>query len=79
MNLTFKGNFGELDLKIDGKTATGVYQKSGTITGEFLQNKFIGKWQNKEMEGLIEFTILNDKLEGTWKKGLDPGPMNGKW
>ena len=31
------------------------------------------------MEGLIEFTIVDGQLNGTWKKGLDKGPMRGKW
>lgn len=49
------------------------------LKGEFINNTFKGQWKNKDMEGLVEFTITDDTLEGNWKKGLDPGPMKGKW
>ena len=77
--MRFKGNFGNLELSIDGKTATGVYQKDGELFGEFIDNTFNGKWKNKGFEGLVEFTIVDNELNGTWKKGLEPGPMKGKW
>ena len=31
------------------------------------------------MEGLVQFTVVDGQLNGTWKKGLDKGPMRGKW
>ena len=77
--MKFKGNFGELTLNINGTAATGTYQENGTLKGEFINNTFKGQWENKDLEGLVEFTITNDKLEGNWKKGLEPGPMKGKW
>jgi hypothetical protein len=77
--MTFHGNMGELKLKITGTKATGTYQGNGTLDGFFLDNTFKGQWKNKGMEGLVQFTILNNKLEGTWKKGLEAGPMKGKW
>jgi hypothetical protein len=77
--LKFKGNFGELTLNINGIVATGTYQENGVLKGEFINNTFKGQWENKGMEGLVEFTIADDKLEGNWKKGLEPGPMKGKW
>ncbi len=77
--MKFKGNFGELTLNINGTEATGTYQENGTLKGEFINNTFKGQWENKDLEGLVEFTITNDKLEGNWKKGLEPGPMKGKW
>ena len=77
--MKFKGNFGELTLNINGTVATGTYQENGTLKGEFINNTFKGQWKNKGMEGLVEFTITDDKLEGNWKKGLELGPMKGKW
>ena len=77
--MKFKGNFGELTLNINGTAATGTYQENGTLKGEFINNTFKGQWENKGLEGLVEFTITDDKLEGNWKKGLEPGPMKGKW
>lgn len=77
--MNFKGNFGELTLIINGTEATGTYQEKGVLKGEFINNTFKGQWENKGMEGLVEFTITNGKLEGNWKKGLELGPMKGKW
>jgi hypothetical protein len=77
--MKFKGNFGELTLNINGTEATGTYQENGTLKGEFVNNTFKGQWENKGMEGLVEFTIIDNKLEGNWKKGIEPGPMKGKW
>lgn len=78
-NYKFKGNFGELILNVNGTEATGTFQKNGTLKGAFINNTFKGQWENKGLEGLIEFTITGDKLEGNWKKGLEPGSMKGKW
>lgn len=77
--LNFKGNFGTLILSVSEHTASGFYQNGGELSGEFINNSFNGKWKNKGFEGLIEFSIINDELIGTWKKGLDKGPMKGKW
>lgn len=78
MGLIFKGNFGELDLVVEGEKAVGAYQE-GTLEGSFIDDKFEGIWQNKGLEGRVEFTITDGKLKGTWKKGLEAGPMRGKW
>jgi hypothetical protein len=77
--MKFKGNFGELTLNINGTEATGNYQENGTLKGEFVNNTFKGQWENKGMEGLVEFTIKDNKLEGNWKKGIEAGPMKAKW
>ncbi len=77
--MKFKGNFGELTLIINGTEATGTYQENGTLKGQFVNNTFTGQWENKGMEGLVEFTITDGKLVGNWKKGLEAGPMKGKW
>jgi len=77
--MRFKGNFGILELSIDGKNVTGVYQKDGELSGELIDNIFKGKWKNKGFEGLVEFTIIDNELTGSWKKGMESGPMKGKW
>lgn len=77
--ITFNGNMGELTLKIKGTEASGTYQENGTLNGVFLDNTFKGHWKNKGMEGIVQFTISDNKLEGTWKKGFEAGPMKGKW
>jgi hypothetical protein len=80
MRYTLKGNFGKMDFVFDeeGK-ASGSYQKSGSITGTFTHQRFQGTWQNKGLEGLVEFSITDGILEGNWKKGMEPGPMRSKW
>lgn len=77
--MKFKGNFGELELSIDGHVATGKYQENGTLSGEYTDNIFKGLWHNKGLSGLIEFSIIDGKLDGRWKKGIEPGPMKSKW
>ena len=77
--MKFKGNFGELELSIDGHVATGIYQENGTLSGEYTDNNFKGVWHNKGLSGLIEFSIIDGKLDGRWKKGIEPGPMKSKW
>jgi hypothetical protein len=77
--MKFKGNFGELELSIDGHAATGKYQENGTLSGEYTDNIFKGVWHNKGLSGLIEFSIIDGKLDGKWKKGLEPGAMKSKW
>ena len=80
MRFTLKGNFGKMDFVSDeeGKVS-GSYQKSGSITGTFTHQRFQGTWQNKGLEGLVEFSITDGILEGNWKKGMEPGPMRSKW
>ena len=80
MRYTLKGNFGKMDFVSDeeGK-ASGSYQKSGSITGTFTHQRFQGTWQNKGLEGLVDFSITDGVLEGNWKKGMEPGPMRSKW
>ena len=77
--MKFKGNFGELTLSIGGTIAIGQYQENGEIKGEFINNIFKGQWKNKGIEGLVEFTISEGKLNGKWKKGIEPGLMKGSW
>lgn len=77
--LKFKGNFGTLILSVSEHNASGVYQNGGELSGEFINNSFKGEWRNKGMEGLVQFTVIDGQLNGTWKKGLEKGPMKGKW
>ena len=77
--MRFKGNFGELELSIEGNVANGKYQENGTLSGEYTDNVFKGVWHNKGLSGLIEFSIIDGKLDGRWKKGIEPGPMKSKW
>ena len=80
MKHTFKGNFGTLELVVDDNgNANGTYQKDGTLKGTYIDGNFKGEWRNKGMEGLVQFTVVDGQLNGTWKKGLDKGPMRGKW
>ena len=80
MRYTLKGNFGKMDFISDDEgKASGSYQKSGSITGTFTHQRFQGTWQNKGLEGLVEFSITDGVLEGNWKKGMEPGPMRSKW
>ena len=57
----------------------GQYQDGGMLEGYFIDGEFKGEWRNKGMEGLVQFTVVNGQLNGAWKKGLDNGPMKGKW
>jgi len=86
-DMKFTGNFGTLNLTIesDGNAMGQYYTKTqkpwdgGTLAGDFKNGEFIGEWRNKGMEGLINFTVADDKLNGVWKEGLDKGAMRGKW
>ncbi|MDC0230463.1 hypothetical protein OAK19_00720 [Aureispira] len=80
MKYTFKGNFGLMELTVDlDGNASGTYQKKGSLSGSFKNEKFSGSWKNKGLEGLVDFTISDGILEGNWKKGKEPGPMRSKW
>jgi hypothetical protein len=79
-NLKFEGNFGTLNLTVESDGyAMGQYQDGGMLEGYFIDGEFKGEWRNKGMEGLVQFTVVNGQLNGAWKKGLDNGPMKGKW
>ena len=75
----YTGNFGELTLQIDGVKVTGTYANDGKLEGTLDGVNFEGTWTNKSESGLIQFDLSNNKLEGSWKKGMDDGPMKGKW
>lgn len=79
-NLKFEGNFGVINLTVESDGyAMGQYQDGGMLEGDFINGEFIGEWRNKGMQGLVKFTVVDGQLNGNWKKGLDKGPMKGKW
>ena len=80
MNYTFKGNFGTLELVVDDNgNASGTYQEGGTLSGIYKDGEFEGEWENKGMQGLVKFTVKEDRLNGKWKKGKESGAMRGEW
>lgn len=79
-NLKFEGNFGTINLTVESDGyAMGQYQDGGMLEGDFIDGEFKGEWRNKGMQGLVQFSVVDGQLNGTWKKGLDKGPMRGKW
>lgn len=80
VNMKFAGNFGTLNFTVESDGhAMGQYQDSGMLEGSFEDGTFEGEWKNKGMEGLIKFNVSDGILNGSWKKGLEPGAMRGKW
>lgn len=66
--------------EVKNGTITGTYNNStltGTLEGNFLSATFHNSKVNAV--GLIELTFNENGFEGKWKKGLEPGPMRGKW
>ena len=79
-SFTYQGNFGELVLSVEANgQANGTYQDGGSLSGVLTGGEFKGTWKNKGMEGLLEFTLSESSLNGNWKKGMEAGPMRGKW
>ena len=61
-------------------TIHGVYKDSaltGTLDGNVLKATFINSKVNAV--GLMEITFNETGFDGKWKKGIEPGPMKGKW
>ena len=79
-NLKFEGNFGTLNLTVESDGyAMGQYQDGGMLEGYFIDGEFKGEWRNKGMEGLVQFTVKEGRLNGKWKKGKETGAMRGEW
>ena len=59
---------------------TGSYPNA-TLTGTLLGNVLSATFHNTAVNtvGLIELTFNENGFEGKWKKGLEQGPMRGKW
>tara|TARA_Y100000385_G_scaffold39678_1_gene36899 strand:+ start:54 stop:980 length:927 start_codon:yes stop_codon:yes gene_type:complete len=77
--IDYKCSFGIVKITIDGDKCTGSYQKNGEFNGSIDGNIVKATWNNEGQEGLIVLDLSDDKLAGKWKKGLDDGPMRGKW
>ena len=50
---------------------------SGSLEGDVLKATFHNSKVNTA--GLIEITFQEKGFSAKWKKGLEPGPMRGKW
>jgi hypothetical protein len=66
----------------EGKKGTinGTYRDgtlSGTLEGNVLNATFHNKKANAS--GLMEITFTENGFTAKWKKGIEPGPMKGKW
>ena len=61
-------------------TVTGEYN-SGTISGTLVGNVLKGTYQNNKNKGvgLINFEFHDNGFDAQWRRGLEPGPMRGKW
>ena len=66
--------------EVKNGTITGTYNNS-TLTGTLEGNVLSATFHNIKVNavGLIELTFNENGFEGKWKKGLEPGPMRGKW
>lgn len=67
---------------VEGKkgSITGTYS-DGTLTGTLNGNLLNATFHNSKVNaiGLMEITFNEIGFTGKWKKGLEPGPMRGKW
>jgi len=77
----FEGNFGNLSFFYeDSMVITGKYGSNGSFRGkEIAPEKYNCIWNNNGEEGLLTIEIIDGKLEGKWKRGIEPGRMSGKW
>ena len=66
----------------EGKKGTinGAY-KDATLTGAFDGNVLKATFHNTKVNatGLMEITFHENGFDAAWKKGLELGPMRGKW
>jgi len=51
----------------------------GDVIGMIDQNQFKGKFIVAKSEGLMDILFTETGFEAKWKKGIEPGPMKGKW
>lgn len=61
-------------------TITGTYGEgalTGTLDGNLLKATFTNPKANSK--GIIEIAFHENGFDAKWKKGLEPGPMRGKW
>ncbi len=64
----------------DNESITGTY-KDGTISGILEGNVLKATFHNTKVNvsGLMEITFNKNGFDAKWKKGLEPGPMKGRW
>ncbi len=63
----------EATYEIKGNKVPG--NVSGKLEGNILKSIF----QVNEAKGLMDFTFSENGFEAKWKKGIEEGPMKGKW
>jgi hypothetical protein len=64
----------------EDKTISGIYNDgtvNGTLEGNTLKATFHNEVEN--MDGLMEIIFHQNGFDAKWKKGIEPGPMRGKW
>jgi len=61
-------------------TITGTYT-DGTLSGILEGNVLKATFHNTKVNvsGLMEITFHENGFDAKWKKGLEPGPMKGRW
>ena len=51
----------------------------GNVSGKLEGNILKSIYQVNEAKGLMDFTFSENGFEAKWKKGVEEGPMKGKW
>ena len=82
LNTAYTIDNGDTVTFTEGKKGTinGAY-KDATLTGAFDGNVLKATFHNTKVNatGLMEITFHENGFDAAWKKGLEPGPMRGKW
>jgi len=82
LNIAYTIDNGDTVTFTEGKKGTinGSYTDS-TLTGVFDGNVLKATFHNSKVNavGLMEITFNETGFNGKWKKGIEPGPMKGKW
>jgi len=82
LNTAYTIDNGDTVTFTEGKKGTinGAY-KDATLTGAFDGNVLKATFHNTKVNatGLMEITFHENGFDASWKKGLEPGPMRGKW
>jgi hypothetical protein len=82
LNIPYTIDNGDIVTFTEGKKGTinGSYTDS-TLTGVFDGNVLKATFHNSKVNatGLMEITFYENGFDAKWKKGIEPGPMKGKW
>lgn len=82
LNTAYNIDNGDTVTFTEGKKGTinGAY-KDATLKGAFDGNVLKATFHNTKINatGLMEITFHENGFDAKWKKGLEPGPMRGKW